>query len=213
MGVAFLLAAVLVTLAELGDKTQLLVLAFAARYRPVPVLIGVTIAVLALQLLATIVGRAAGAMVPERLIAIVAGLLFIGFGVWTWRDSGDDDEGQEAKSPSRLGPIIAVAAAFFVAELGDKTQLMTMSVAADPAASLRALGALGSGLTAPAGGTFTTGLGVWLGSVLGFLLADLVAIIVGAYLGSRLPCHLISRVSGVIFVLFGVITLGSAFIG
>lgn len=213
MGVAFLLAAVLVTLAELGDKTQLLVLAFAARYRPVPVLIGVTIAVLALQLLATIVGRAAGAMVPERLIAIVAGLLFIGFGVWTWRDSGDDDEGQEAKSPSRLGPIIAVAAAFFVAELGDKTQLMTVSIAADPAAALRALGSVAPAVTPPDPDALGTSVGVWLGSTVGMLVADGLAIVLGALLGQKLPGTLIRRVAAVVFVVFGLITLASIFIG
>ncbi len=212
MGVAALIAFVLVGLAELGDKSQLLLVAFAARYRPVQVVVGAALAIAVLQALAVLVGGALGALLPMRLVAVAAGLLFIGFGIASLRQPADEDEACEVPTRS-FGPVITVASALFLGELGDKTQLMTMSVAADPATSLRALGALGSGLTAPAGGTFTTGLGVWLGSVLGFLLADLVAIIVGAYLGSRLPCHLISRVSGVIFVLFGVITLGSAFIG
>lgn len=212
MGVAALIAFVLVGLAELGDKSQLLLVAFAARYRPVQVVVGAALAIAVLQALAVLVGGALGALLPMRLVAVAAGLLFIGFGIASLRQPADEDEACEVPTRS-FGPVITVASALFLGELGDKTQLMTMSVAADPAASLRALGALGSGLTAPEGGTFTTGLGVWLGSVLGFLLADLVAIIVGAYLGSRLPCHLISRVSGVIFVLFGVITLGSAFIG
>ena len=213
MGVAFLIAAVLVTLAELGDKTQLLVLAFAARYRPVPVLIGVTIAVLALQLLATVVGRAAGAMLPERLISIVAGLLFIGFGVWTWRDSGDDGGEQEAEPPSRFGPIIAVATAFFVAELGDKTQLMTISIAADPAAALRTLGSVAPAVTPPDPGALGTSVGVWFGSTVGMLIADGLAIAVGAVLGQKLPEKLIRRVAAVVFVVFGLVTLASVFIG
>jgi len=213
VGVAFLIAAVLVTLAELGDKTQLLVLAFAARYRPVPVLIGVTIAVLALQLLATVVGRAAGAMLPERLISIVAGLLFIGFGVWTWRDSGDDGGEQEAEPPSRFGPIIAVATAFFVAELGDKTQLMTISIAADPAAALRTLGSVAPAVTPPDPGALGTSVGVWFGSTVGMLIADGLAIAVGAVLGQKLPEKLIRRVAAVVFVVFGLVTLASVFIG
>lgn len=213
MGVAFLIAAVLVTLAELGDKTQLLVLAFAARYRPVPVLIGVTIAVLALQLLATVVGRAAGALLPERLISIGAGLLFIGFGIWTWRDSGDDEAAEDAGPTSRFGPIVAVAAAFFVAELGDKTQLMTISIAADPAAALRTLGSIAPAVSPPDPGALGTSVGVWLGSTVGMLIADGLAIAVGAVLGQKLPEKLIRRVAAVVFVVFGLITLASAFIG
>lgn len=212
MGVAALIAFVLVGLAELGDKSQLLLVAFAARYRPVQVVVGAALAIVVLQALAVLVGGALGALLPIKLVAAAAGLLFIGFGVASLRRPADDEDACEVPTRS-AGPVLTVASALFLGELGDKTQLMTMSIAADPAASLRALGALGSGLTAPEGGTFTTGLGVWAGSVLGFLLADLVAIVVGAYLGSKLPGHLISRVSGVIFVVFGVVTLASAFIG
>ena len=109
--------------------------------------------------------------------------------------------------------MLTVAAALLLAELGDKTQLMTVSIAADPAAARRTLGAIAEGITAPAAGTLSTGFGVWLGSSIGFLLADAIAIVVGAVLGAKLPRQTIARFSGVVFVLFGLITLASAFVG
>jgi putative Ca2+/H+ antiporter (TMEM165/GDT1 family) len=210
---AFIIALLLVALAELGDKTQLLVLAFAARYRPAAVLAGVAAAVLALQLVATVLGRFAGALLPGRLIALVAGALFVGFGIWTWRDADDDDDESRVKTPSRLGPALTVAAAFFVAELGDKTQLMTVSIAADPGAALRTLGSLAPAVSPPQAGALSTSAGVWLGSSVGMLLADGVAIAAGALLKTRLPERAIRRVAAVVFVLFGLMTLLSAFVG
>jgi putative Ca2+/H+ antiporter (TMEM165/GDT1 family) len=210
---AALIAFVLVALAELGDKSQLLLVGFAARYRPVKVLAGAAIAVFALQLVAVIFGRAVGALVPVRFVAVVAGLLFIGFGVVTWRESGDGSVDEGARPVARLGPVLTVAAAFFLAEFGDKTQLVTVSIAADPAAALRTLGSLAPGVVPPDAGAVTTAVGVWLGSALGMLAADAVAIVVGAMVGTRLPAHLIGRFSAVVFVLFGLVTLASAFVG
>lgn len=210
MTTAFLIAFVLVGLAELGDKSQLLLLGFAARYRPVKVIIGAAIAIAILQAIGVVAGGLIGAYLPERVVAIVAGLLFIGFGIATWRTT-EEDAGESVTRPMRFGPVLTVAAALFIGELGDKTQVMTMSIAADPAASIRALGAFGAGLTPPEPGAFLTGLGVWLGSSLGFLVADMVAIFTGAVLGSRLPERAISRVSAAVFVVFGLITFVSAF--
>ncbi len=212
MAAAALIAFVLVGLAELGDKSQLLLLGFAARHRAYKVVAGAAIAIALLQALAVIAGGFLGAHLPARLIAVVAGVLFIGFGIMTWRDR-EETSGEGPTREGRWGPVLTVAAALFVGEIGDKTQLMTMSIAADPAASIRALGALGAGLATPNAGTVSTGIGVWFGSSLGFLAADLVAIVVGAAVGSRLPRHLISRVSAVVFVVFGVMTLASAFLG
>lgn len=213
MGTAFFLAFVLVALAELGDKSQLLLLAFATRHRPVLVMAGAVLAVFSLQLLAVAFGRAVGTVVPVRLVALVAGVLFVIFGVLTWRDASGSADETDVRPPARFGPVLTVAAAFFLAEFGDKTQLITVSIAADPAASLRTLGSLGSTVSAPDPGLFTTAAGVWLGSSLGMLTADAAAIVVGALLGKRLPAHLIGRFSAVVFVLFGIMTLVSAFLG
>lgn len=212
MGAAFLISFLLVGLAELGDKSQLLLLAFAARYRPLKVVIGAALAVFTLQALSVALGSAVGALLPTRLVAIAAGALFIVFGVVTWLASGNDDGEESAATPARFGPVLTVAAALLLAEFGDKTQLMTVSIAADPAAALRTLGSLAEGVTAPAAGTVGTSFGVWLGSSLGFLAADAIAIVAGAVLGARLPARLIARVSAAVFVVFGLLTLASAFL-
>ena len=212
MGAAFIIALVLVLLAELGDKTQLLVLAFAARYRPTHVIAGVAIAVLLLQLMAVLLGTVAGSLLPDKVVALLAGVLFIGFGVWTWRDASGG-EGEETGTRSRrLGPVLTVAAAFFVAELGDKTQLMTVSIAADPSAALRTLEQIAPNLQPPVPGTLGTFIGVWIGSSIGMLLADGLALVIGFVLGARLPERAIRRFAAIVFVVFGVTTLVSAFV-
>jgi len=202
---AFLVATILITLAELGDKTQLLALVLAAKYKPSQVMIGIFVATLIIHLLSTLVGQAVGSFIPQIVLSWIAGLLFVGFGVWTLR--GDSvDEGEDAK-PTRFGPVVTTGIAFFLAELGDKTQIMTMTIAADPGAAMRTFGGFASGwlpagLTPPSG--FDAFLGVWIGSTLGMVIADGIAILIGAVLGKKLPERLITRVSGVVFILFGV---------
>lgn len=213
MGAAFILAFVLVGLAELGDKSQLLLLGFAAKYRPAKVVAGAAIAILLLQATAVLLGRAVGALIPAGVVSVIAGLLFVVFGVVTWRSAGDDDAEDEGGRTFALGPVLTVAAALLLAEFGDKTQLMTVSIAADPAAALRTLGSFASGIEPPEAGTTATALGVWLGSSAGFLAADALAIVIGAVLGARLPRRAIARFSAVVFVIFGLVTLASAFVG
>lgn len=213
MGTAFLIAFALVMLAELGDKSQLLLVGFATRYRPVPVLVGAAIAIAVLQLIAVALGRVVGSLIPTRPVAVVAGVVFIVFGVLAWRDGAEEAADAKPRQPSRLGPVLTVAAAFFVAEFGDKTQLMTMSIAADPAAALRTLGALAPAVAPPAAGSATAAVGVWLGSSLGMLAADALAVGIGVALGRRLPAQTLARVSAVAFVGFGIVTLASAFVG
>lgn len=210
---AALIAFVLVALAELGDKSQLLLLAFSARYRPIKVLLGAALAIAVLQAIAVVLGQAVGAFVPMRLVALAAGAVFIGFGVHSWIHAGGRDDADEVRPAPRLGPVLTVALAFFLAEFGDKTQLMTVSIAADPAAALRTLGSFAPSVEAPDGGSAGVALGVWFGSSLGMLAADAVAITAGAILGRRLPGDVIARFSAVVFVLFGIITLASAFLG
>ena len=200
MATSALIAFLLVALAELGDKSQLLLVAFAARYRPVKVLVGAALAVFALQAIAVALGRVVGSLVPDRVVALAAGALFIGFGIAAWRDSRGDGS-QDGRGRT----------ARFVAEFGDKTQLLSMSIAADPAAALRGLGALGAALPVPETGSAGAAIGVWLGSSLGMLAADVAAIAAGALAGARLPAHRIARFSAVVFVVFGLVTLASAF--
>jgi putative Ca2+/H+ antiporter (TMEM165/GDT1 family) len=216
---ALAVSTILITLAELGDKTQLLALALACRFRWWKVLIGILIGTLVIHFISTIAGQLVGGLIPEFWLSVITGVLFVGFGVWTLRgDAGDDGE---STSVSRFGPILTTAIAFFLAELGDKTQIMTMTIAADPAAVLRTLGSFGPAVSnaLAAVGLNATGLtptqifwGVWMGSTIGMMIADGLAIVVGAVLGKKLPERLITRISGSIFILFGVVTIASAFL-
>jgi Ca2+/H+ antiporter, TMEM165/GDT1 family len=217
---AFAVAAILITLAELGDKTQLLALALATKYKAWQVLVGIFVATLAVHLFSTLAGGLIGNLIPAFWLSIVSGLLFIGFGVWTLR--GDDDQdADEATSKFKYGPIVTTAIAFFLAELGDKTQIMTMTIAADPAAVLRTFGSVGPAISQFLAGigldpaTLTpqeTFWGVWMGSTVGMMIADGLAIIVGSVMGKTLPEKLITRISGVIFILFGLGAVVAAFL-
>jgi Ca2+/H+ antiporter, TMEM165/GDT1 family len=202
---AFIVATILITLAELGDKTQLLALVLATRYKPWQVLVGIFGATVLVHLLSVILGQAVGSVLPTVYLTWGAGVLFVGFGFWTLR--GDSVDEGEARAQDRFGPILTTAIAFFLAELGDKTQIMTVTIAADPGAALRTFGGFAStwvpaGLSAPTG--VSAFLGVWAGSTVGMVLADGIAILAGAVLGKTLPEKLITRISGVLFIVFGV---------
>ncbi|HVM53165.1 MAG TPA: TMEM165/GDT1 family protein [Acidimicrobiales bacterium] len=180
---AVLIALGVVFLAELGDKSQLIALTFAARGRPLAVLAGIGVAIMVLQAIAVGVGAAVRESLPERPVEIVAGLAFLAFGVLALR--GEDDEEVRATVPrSAVRVALAAGIAFFVAELGDKTQLATLTLAA------------------------TNGpVGTWIGAVVGELAADALAIGVGARLGTRLSGRAIRWASAGAFAAFGVLLL------
>src|SRR6478735_2218647 len=181
---AFLLSFGVIFVAELGDKSQLMALAFATRYRPVPILIGITIATALVHAVSVFVGAVIGARIPTHAVNIVAGMAFLGFAAWTWRgDELDEDEAAKVDRDTRSA-IVAASVAFFLAELGDKTMLATITLA-------------------PTHGA----IGVWLGSTLGMVAADALAILVGAQLGARLPERAIRIGATVAFVVFGLILL------
>lgn len=126
---AFLLSLGVVLLAELGDKSQLMPLAFAARYRALPVLVAVSIATLLVRAGSVLLGRAFALALPMNLILVVAGLAFFGFAAWTLR--GDKLGQQEEERAQQTGrwALVTIGTAFFLAELGDKTMLATMALA------------------------------------------------------------------------------------
>ena len=177
---AFLLSTAVIFVAELGDKSQLMAMTFATRFRWQQVLIGITVATAAVHLVSVWIGVVIGAALPTQAISVLAGVAFLGFALWTLRgDSLDDDEKAKAE---RTGSAViwAVAGAFFLAELGDKTMLATITLA-----------------------TTEGWFGVWLGSTLGMVAADALAIAVGAVLGKRLPEKLIQYGAASLFALFG----------
>jgi putative Ca2+/H+ antiporter (TMEM165/GDT1 family) len=169
-----------VFVAELGDKSQLMALAFATRYRALPVLLGITLATTAVHLLSVAVGHGLGSALPTSWIALAAAAAFVGFGAWTLR--GDRlTPAERAKAERATGSaVVTSAVAFFLAELGDKTMLATITLATQH-------------------GWF----GVWIGSTLGMVAADALAIVVGRKLGRLLPERTVHIGAAVLFFLFG----------
>jgi putative Ca2+/H+ antiporter (TMEM165/GDT1 family) len=218
----FAVAFVLILIGELADKSQLLALLLATRYRAWQVLVGIFIATLVVHMASTLAGQMLGGLISPTILPWISGVLFVGFGIWTLR--GDSvDESDADRGRGNLGPIMATAVAFFFAELGDKTQIMTIAIAADPgAALLRAVE--GVGMVVPAWAV-SAGMGVdalsgvqrfWMvtmGSTLGMVVADALAILLGSLLGKRLPEELLRKVSGFIFILFGIVSIGAALLG
>lgn len=177
---AFLISTAVIFLAELGDKSQLMALSFATRYRALPVLIGITLATLLVHAGSVLLGTTAAAALPTDLVSIVAGLAFFVFAAWTVR--GDTlDAGDAARARRAAGSVIlAVGVAFFLAELGDKTMLATVTLAAKEEA-----------------------IGTWLGSTVGMVAADALAIGAGKLLGARLPERAVRYGAAASFVIFG----------
>jgi Ca2+/H+ antiporter, TMEM165/GDT1 family len=169
-------------LAELGDKSQLMALAFAARYRAWTVLVAVSLATLLVHAGSVLVGKAFALTLPTPAIQVVAGLAFFFFAAWTVR--GDSLGATEEGRANKVGrwAILTIGTAFFLAELGDKTMLATITLA-----------------------TTEEPIGTWLGSTAGMVAADALAIAIGALLGARLPERAIKVFAALAFVVFGVI--------
>jgi Ca2+/H+ antiporter, TMEM165/GDT1 family len=175
---AFLASFLFVVLAEMGDKTQLLAMAFCAKYNWQKVLIGCFLATILNHSLAVAAGRFLAAVVPLDIISFLASLSFIGFGLWTLRG---DKLGDEDKKPSRFGPVAAVSVAFFLAEMGDKTQLATISLAV----------------------RYPNAVSVLLGTTMGMVVADAVGIIAGVVLRKNIPEKTVKWVSAAVFIVYG----------
>jgi putative Ca2+/H+ antiporter (TMEM165/GDT1 family) len=179
---AFIASFLFVVLAEMGDKTQLLAMAFATRYPAYKVLIAVFIATLVNHALAVAVGHFLTVVIPLEIISLIASISFIVFGLWTIR--GDKLEG-EADRKSRFGPIVTVAIAFFLAEMGDKTQLATISLAVE----------------------YRDMAYVLMGTTLGMVVADAIGIGVGVVMQKHIPEKVIKWVAASVFAAFGFIGL------
>ena len=183
-----LVAAGVVFLAELGDKSQLMALAMAAKHRARDVFIGMFFAILLMFAIAVGLGAVLGSVLDEysNVVAIVAGLIFLGFSVWTLRDDDDGEEAVDTLSPTAGSRTVITASfsAFVVAELGDKTQLASATLAVRD--------------------------GFWpvyIGSVIGEVAAIGLAIAIGAVAGRHLPERLIRYGAAALFAVFGVVMI------
>lgn len=181
---AFALSFGVILLAELGDKSQLMALAFATRYRAGTVLVAVSIATLVVHAGSVLLGRAFALALPTQAIQVVAGLAFFVFAAWTLR--GDSLGAAEEGRANKVGrwALLTIGSAFFLAELGDKTMLATVTLA-----------------------TTEEPIGTWLGSTAGMVVADAIAIALGAILGSRLPDRAIKVFAALAFVVFGAVLI------
>jgi len=177
---AFLASLFFVVLAEMGDKTQLLAMAFATRYKASQVLWAVFLATAVNHALAVVVGEALTKVIPLDIITLVAAASFILFGLWTLR--GDTLDAAVNKQ-SKFGPVATVAIAFFFAEMGDKTQLATVSLAIE----------------------YRNMFGVLLGTTTGMVIADAIGIMVGIVMKKHIPENVIKWISAMVFMLFGFI--------
>ncbi len=174
-----------VALAEMGDKTQLIAFSLASRFRrPWIVMLGILIATTANHALASWAGAWVAAALPVSLLAWLLGLGFLAFGVWTLFP----DTAAEPADRAGWGPLVTTTVVFFLAEMGDKTQLATV--------------ALGARFGAP--------VAVTAGTTLGMLAADGLAVFVGTRLATAVPMTLVRRVAAAVFLLFGAVAIAKA---
>lgn len=181
---AFFLAFGVIFVAELGDKSQLMALAFATRFRTWPVIVAITIATAIVHLASVGIGGVMGAALPTTFINVVGALAFLVFGLWTLRGDELTEEDKESTKISSKNIIISVGTVFFLAELGDKTMLATVTLATN------------HGI-----------VGTWAGSTVGMVAADALAIVVGKALGDRLPEKTIRIGSAIAFFVFAALML------
>ena len=173
-----------VALAEMGDKTQLLAFILAARFKkPLPIIAGILVATIVNHALAGAVGAWITSVLNPGILRWVLGLSFIGMAMWTLIP--DKIEEEESRIATRLGVFGATLVTFFLAEMGDKTQLATVAMAAHYAAPLL----------------------VVAGTTLGMLIADVPAVFVGDKLAAKIPMKLVHAVAAAIFLVLGVATL------
>lgn len=181
-------------IAEMGDKTQLLLVAMANKYKVSQILIGTWTATVVLNLLAVVLGSALSQYIDLRIIKTIAGFAFLYFAMSSVSGDDDDEEEENIGKASKFGPTLAIFGAFFLGELGDKTQLSAITMAANYTNH-----------------KLMNAVFVFLGCTLGLILADLLGLIVGLALKSKMPTKILNWVSFGIFTFFGILTLYQAF--
>jgi Ca2+/H+ antiporter, TMEM165/GDT1 family len=173
-----------VALAEMGDKTQLLAFILAARFKkPVPIVLGILLATLVNHGLAGVLGVWITSVISPDTMRWVLGLSFMGMAVWTLIP--DKIEEKETQVAQKLGVFGATLVTFFLAEMGDKTQIATVALAAHYGAPLL----------------------VVIGTTLGMLIADVPAVFVGNKFADKIPMKLVHSIAAGIFAIMGVLTL------
>jgi Ca2+/H+ antiporter, TMEM165/GDT1 family len=198
---AALVAFVVVFVAELGDKTQLVALGLAARYPLAVVLTGIGIAYALTQGLAALAGGVLGTALPTTALGIGAAVIFLGFAAWTLKEVlAEDEEDEEveeelaaversASGRGTAGTVVAIVGAMVLAEIGDKSMIATATIAAERGA-----------------------FGAWIGATLGIFASGCLAVLLGRFLGARLPERTMGLISAGLFALFGVLLLAETLV-
>ena len=177
----------LIFAAEIGDKSQLVCMALAARYRAWPVMIGSTLAFIMLNTLAVIFGVAIATFIPQLVLSAIVAVLFLVFGLHALRIQDEpEDEQPEIKSSKNI--LFATLLLIIVAEFGDKTQLAVVAL---------------SSTSLP--------LAVWLGSTLALITTSALGVWAGRTLLQRIPISLLHRISGVLFILLALLAAYSSY--
>ncbi|MFD6100593.1 TMEM165/GDT1 family protein [Nocardiopsis flavescens] len=180
------ISALAVFVAEMGDKTQLVAMSLATRYRALTVILGITAATAVVHIASVFIAEVLGASLPTDWITLVAGIAFLVFGAWTLRGDEMSAKDEERAASRRIkSAFVTVFTVFFIAELGDKTMLTTIAV-----------------------GTQHDWFPVWIGSTAGMVAADAIAIAVGAVLGKKLPEKAIRIGAAALFFVAGAVMVG-----
>ena len=182
--------------AEMGDKTQLMLVALTSKFKLRDIILGTAVAILVLNGLAVLAGGLVGALIPDWLIKFIAAAAFMYFAITALKP--EDAEEEEAKDTGIGFAPVAVFCTFFIAELGDKTQLTAITFGANEIAAN------------PGTSRLMVGVIVWLGCSIGLFIADIVGMLVGYLLKSKAPEGILNKLSFVIFAFFGVYTFYQA---
>lgn len=182
----FLISTGIVALAEIGDKTQLLAFILAAKFRkPVPIIAGILVATIANHAFAGALGAWISSVVVPEVMRWILGSSFIGMAIWTLMpDRLDEDEARLA----RLGVFGTTCVAFFLAEMGDKTQIATVALAAQ----------------------YQSVYAVVVGTTLGMMMANVPAVLLGERIAQRMPVRLVHAMAAALFAVLGVAILAGA---
>jgi putative Ca2+/H+ antiporter (TMEM165/GDT1 family) len=181
---AFLVSTGVVALGEMGDKTQLLAMLLAAKFRkPVPIILGILVATLANHALAGAVGEGVARALGPDLLRWVIGISFIAMALWMLIPDRVDEE--SAGGRQRFGVFGTTVLAFFLAEMGDKTQIATVALAA----------------------RYSDLIAVVAGTTLGMMLANVPAVFLGDRIAQKLSMTLVHGIAAAIFAVLGVLTL------
>lgn len=181
---ALLVSTGVVALAEIGDKTQLLAFILAARFKkPLPIILGILLATIVNHSLAGAVGAWITHVLSPEVLRWILGASFIGMAIWTLIPDKIDDE--DTRIAHQFGVFGTTLITFFLAEMGDKTQIATVAMAVHYAAPVL----------------------VVIGTTLGMLIADVPAVFVGDKLADRIPVHWVHRAAALVFAVLGIATL------